>query len=112
MRTRCAVLLAALAAIAAAMVVLASPAAGQPPTSGSAYPWVQPWMIHGGSAPIARPATQPGVGVGVAVERPNEDAAAAVGLQTSYSWVQPWQISTGSAPTVDRLTEPAAVPVG
>jgi len=97
-RSRCAGFLAVSAALVGALFVGATSTAAPLPTSGSAYPWVQRWGVHGTAAPAVGQWTQPGASVTVML--PRESALGTVGLQTSYSWVQPWQIAAGSVPDV------------
>ena len=112
MRTRCAVLLAWLAAALAGIVLAPIAIAGaSSPAAGSAYPWVQPWAVHGVVAPDVGRWTQPPASVPITC--PVEQAAATQGPDTSYSWVQPWGIRGGAAPNAGCWTQPpASVPAG
>lgn len=106
MPRRCAALL---ALTAAALTVLAlvptATAAGSSPASGSAYPWVQPWTIHGAVAPDVGRWTQPSASM-LATQ------LAAPPPLTSYPWVQPWELARGVAPNVGSWTQPPPVPSG
>jgi hypothetical protein len=100
MRTRRAVLLAWLAAATALAAGPAALAAGATPTSGSAYPWVQPWELQSTAVPSVGSWTQPPARIAIG-------APATPGVpDTSYRWVQPWTVGSGFAPDVGHWTQP------
>lgn len=104
-RTRCAVLLAWLAAALAA-VVLAPAAAGaaSTPASGSAYSWAQPWAAH---VVAVGHWTQPPANV------PIGGPATAFVPASSYAWVQPWEINGAAPSDVGRWTQlQPSIPAG
>ena len=92
-RTRCAVLLTALAALLAALVLASAAGANVPiPGFDSGYVWQQPTTVA--------PATAPTV--------PSGPWAV-----SSYPWVQPWEARGELTPDVGRWTQPpASVPLG
>jgi hypothetical protein len=105
-RTRCAVLLAWLAAALVGFVLAPiAIGAGPSPATGSAYPWVQPWAIHGVVAPDVGHWTQPPASV---MTCPVEQAVAMQGPDASYPWVQPWELRGGAAPSIGSWTQPPA----
>ncbi len=111
MRTRCAVLLAGLAAIAAGFALAPAVAGASSPATGSAYCWVQPWSIHGSVAPAAGQWTQPPASVPITT--PAAATATTVGMTTSYPWVQPWETEGATAPDVGCWTQPpVSIPAG
>jgi len=111
-RIRCAVLLAWLGATLVCLVLAPSAtAAGLSPAAGSAYPWVQPWSIHGAAASTVGHWTQPPASVQLTA--PAGQTVVMPRPGGSYPWVQPWSLRSGAAPDVGRWTQPpASIPAG